>query len=321
MKGNTAILVIGYNRVEKLAKCLEYIESVSSNRNIYIALDGPKGTSIDLAKVESCRRVVSKAKVKMESCTVYFGKENRGCREFMMESITWVARKEEFFIVVEDDVVITKSFVGICDQVKKTDSSSRFSVLCGCTYEDKLGQQSRDIDWFYTYLVNVWGWAVNSRVWEDFLLWSNGKTDIAKTAITLGKRLGLRKSIHVLTCFIYSKRGRINTWDYDFGTFVILGSIKCYSPIKALTTNFGFDLEATHTRNEEPDGLVCTKKVLENSKELAVSINGLEEAFFAKSYQRKMTINIPFRDEYFTQALKGITNLILMWILKRVWKA
>lgn len=320
VKKDTAILVIGYNREDKLERCLRLVKSIAGDRNVYVAIDGPKCSDEDVAKVERCRAIAAEAERDMKRCSVYFEKSNKGCRAFVISSISWVSRHENYFIVVEDDVMISQGFVRMTDEVKRSWPGSEYPILCGCSYEDKLDSNRADGDWFYTGLVNVWGWAVSSKVWIEFLDWSARKKRLTAIAVRLWKKIGITKALHVLTCYIYSEEGRIDTWDYDFATFLILRSVRCYSPVKALTTNLGFGMQATHTRDEEPEGLAKATQVLENSERLVVDLDSLRNAYFAKDYQKEMTVNIPFRREYFTQALKGMARLALGWIQKGIWR-
>jgi glycosyltransferase involved in cell wall biosynthesis len=313
LNSDTPILVIGYNREEKLRSCIQYLRDAAKSRKIYIAIDGPKENEEDIRKVALCREIV-RGKSHESQVDYYLADTNRGCRNFVLEAISWVANKEKFFIVVEDDVFISRGFIDACDDVNRSERFRDHSVICGCVYENRLSRAEKSEDWMYTYIVNVWGWAVSAEVWQKFREWERSEKLSWHIALKTVRRVGLMKTIHLLTCLVYSRRGMIDTWDYDLGVFLVIKGIRCFYPTRSLTTNFGFGVDATHTKSEGPEGLVVSEQIV-NSWD-GYSLLGICK--FAKQYQDQMTFNIPFKKEFFLQGLKALLWLTTAFFLRVV---
>ena len=73
------ILVIGFNRPEKLKMVIEKI--IDENREIYVALDGPRKTNMqDMLKVRECVEIIENYQKKRTINTLY-QQQNLGCKK------------------------------------------------------------------------------------------------------------------------------------------------------------------------------------------------------------------------------------------------
>lgn len=301
----TAVLVIGYNRVRQIKDCLESILPHSNCRSLYIAIDGPKSNEADISRVSSVRRLVYEMTTSTR-CEYLMPAANKGCRDFVLEAISWVAGNESKFIVVEDDISVSPRFFVTCDVLLDRLKEKRLSMICGCTYADRVSRVSNAKGWFTSDIANVWGWATTSEVWADFEGWRSQDKSLAKVFWQILGRVGLRKSIHIFACYIFSVRGLIDTWDYDLCVYMLCNQRVALYPSRAMTTNLGFEASATHTKDSAPIGLASRVDLTWQEE---IEYSSAWGAVIDRRYQKAMTINVPFRNAFFVQGCKGLVYL------------
>ena len=111
MAQEIAVLVIGYQRLENIAKILEIVKKNKIKR-IYISIDGPR--SLDLASVSmnhSIRELIGTFKKNFDGQIIdHYREINRGCAASVISSCNWIFSKEKYAIVLEDDCIPSDGF-------------------------------------------------------------------------------------------------------------------------------------------------------------------------------------------------------------------
>lgn len=167
IKINAPILLIGFNRPDVMRQSFEYIRNAKPAK-LYIAIDGPrqekKGEDV---LVEEVRRIVKD--VDWDCETHYrFNDQNRGAELTVSSAVSWALDKEEYVIVLEDDIIAPISFLRFAEEMliryKNTDnlymiSGGQFSPIEMDNNEDYL---------FANYGHTGCGWATWKRAWSHF---------------------------------------------------------------------------------------------------------------------------------------------------------
>ena len=112
MKKN--LLIISYNRPDKLAEVLKninfnYIKSIFFYNNYY-------KDNIDKENVETCRKLIKN--FKFEGKKYYlFNKKHLDVKNSILKSLDWFFNSSKEGIILEDDIVPSKSFYFFCSSL------------------------------------------------------------------------------------------------------------------------------------------------------------------------------------------------------------
>jgi hypothetical protein len=106
----TPLLVLGYNRPDKL---IQLLKSIGSNppEVLVVALDGPlKNDASDELKVAQCIELV-KSENWSPTVVTRFRTEHLGLRRAVTDAVTWTMNEYGRAIIVEDDVILGPQFL------------------------------------------------------------------------------------------------------------------------------------------------------------------------------------------------------------------
>lgn len=241
----TPVLLIGYNRPSLFKEQLTRLFTTFHVRNVFIAIDGAKRSTVDERKVA---QVVSIAKDFLrqypERVELSYSKKNLGCRKGVERAINWFFTRVEEGIVLEDDCVPDPSFFPYCEiLLAKYRHDERVAMICGTNPLVKLPVTS---SYFFSDQSMVWGWATWKRAWVDYdsvalqarpIVHGHFDTQLAKH--TSSAHIQIIKKVFAR---------EVDTWDYVWYTTNILTGRKTIIPTKNLVANVGFNGQATHTR-------------------------------------------------------------------------
>jgi hypothetical protein len=235
------VLLLGFNRPDKLRRALEPLRTVRPER-LFVAVDGPRADRPDdVAKCAETRKVAEEA---IDwPCQVHrlFRPANLGCRAAVSGAISWAFEQVEELIVVEDDCILDPSFFAMCRTLldRHRDDFGIFNIAAVNFQE---GQWRGDGDYFVSKYPHCWGWAT----WKD--RWRHYSDDLGglNSAFTIHDSEREREYWRL----IYEKcvRGKVDSWAYRW-------TFRCWEqggltllPNVNLVHNIGFDEEGTHTR-------------------------------------------------------------------------
>lgn len=231
----TPILIIGYNRPEiaratlnKVAKSLPY--------KVYFAIDGPKDEKDE--KLVGMVKDIYHLGISGANCVYLENDFNQGPEITITNAITEVFKKEDRLIILEDDVVVSHSFLSFAEQMLDLYANEdRISMISGSNWAERFSCQNQD--YFFAYLGNTLsGWATWKRAWDGFTL----KEDF----IISRKELKNRFKDNRIQNFFYRNyrafsllpRG-INTWDCCWQFKRIKNDKLSIIPRVNLTSNIG----------------------------------------------------------------------------------
>ena len=127
---NTPILVLAFNRVEHLKRCIRSLENLENLQNdIYVSIDGPREQF-----PEETSKVVDYAKSLLKEnriASLRISEKNGGTLHGILGGIDWFFESVAFGLVLEDDLVIAPSLLEFIKQVKSQFLGSEiYSSVC-----------------------------------------------------------------------------------------------------------------------------------------------------------------------------------------------
>lgn len=161
------VLLVAFNRPETTIQVFEHIRK-SRPVKLYIALDGPRKNK--KGEVQLCIAVKKIVENVDWTCEVYFkiNEENKGAEYTVSSAISWVLEKEEYVIILEDDIIAPISFFLFAQEMLKLyKDDPRIFTVTGSNFTPI--QVPGNIDYFFAkYGHSGGGWGTWRRVWRKF---------------------------------------------------------------------------------------------------------------------------------------------------------
>lgn len=245
------ILLLVFNRPDTTRQVFATIRNAKPPK-LYIAADGPRPTREGEAqRCHEVRELVSKVDWPCEVFTL-FRDNNLGCKLAVAGAISWFFEHEEEGIILEDDILAVPSFFRYCDELLAYyRDNPKVAMISGNNFVASYVTVADS--YFFSKYCHIWGWATWRRAWQYY--------DITMQDWPLLKNTSFiqQRSDHNWFFEKYWRsqfdlvfQNKIDTWDYQW-------SFTCWKenwwgilPKTNLTTNIGFDMNATHTKGEVP---------------------------------------------------------------------
>lgn len=165
-KITTPILLIAFNRPDTTSVVFEYIKRAKPTK-LYIALDGARANKPYEDIV--CNAVKDIVERVDWDCEVHYkiNDSNKGAEITVSQAIRWVFEREEYAIILEDDIVAPLSFFKFAQEmlVKYKDDENIASITSNNF--TPMPTPNGD-DYFFAKYGHSWGWATWRRVFSDF---------------------------------------------------------------------------------------------------------------------------------------------------------
>ena len=185
------ILVVAFNRADHVEKVMKSIREYKPER-LYLECDGPRAN-----KDGEKEAVMETQKMMLNSvdwpCDVktLFREENLGCANAVYDAITWFFENEEYGIICEDDIILSKDFFRLCEfLLPRYAKEDRIMQIVSQNHSNR-----KDImnTYVYSWREHCWGWASWARAWK--------KMDFSMSSVP-----SLKSS------FMYKKLGFFEGW-------------------------------------------------------------------------------------------------------------
>lgn len=246
-KIDVPVLCIFFARPEQFAQVFGRIRSVKPS-TLLLWQDGPrKNCPDDIDNIMKCRAIAEG--VDWE-CTIYrnYHDENMGCDPSTHLSHKWAFSIVDKCIILEDDIVPSKSFFYFCKELlDRYENDLRIDRICGQTLYG--GIPDKRYSYFFGRSGSSWGWATWKRTADAW------QTDYAFLEddyyLDLGrKRFGnSRYEISVRTAKKRAAEG-IPYWEHIVGFHTTLNSGLVIYPTVNMIENVGTSANATHAPDE-----------------------------------------------------------------------
>jgi len=235
------VLVTMFNRPGHAARVIAELARVKP-RKIFLAVDGPRpDVATDRAGVEGCRALVSLIDWECEVKT-RFREENMGCREGMIDAVSWFFDHVESGVILEDDCLPHKSFFTYASAVFSAfGDEPRLMQLSGYGHvENPTGSV------YFLPLTSSWGWGTTRKVWREFVRLREGIVEDFEKHPELHARFDLDGSYPYSEMFVRNVQGKVSSWAILFYWFVLRSEGLVAYPPQSLIRNIGFDGTGTH---------------------------------------------------------------------------
>lgn len=236
----TPIVLIAYNRPDKVKRLISRLEQLRP-RTIIFAVDGPKpGNPVEVQKISEVQLQVNNF-TWTDRVETRFRETNLGLKDSVIDAVSHAISQYGQAIILEDDTLPGKKWFPYAEtMLERFRNEATIEHISGYNlvpknFQTLAGSGSR----LSRYPESI-AWATWDRAWEKFdgtFDWGMNAT-IAELSLIVGSRAGAHKWKQN---FADAQSGRISSWAYRWissmwsrGSFVL-------SPNQNLVTYAGFD--------------------------------------------------------------------------------
>jgi len=240
------IILFVYNRPWHLKQTLTSLRQneLAQNSALYIFSDGPKSES-DRKLVDEVREII-KAVDDFKTINIILRDKNLGLANSVISGVSEVIKKYEHVIVIEDDMIFSKSFLEYMNKIlffyqhdMKLFSVSgyNFPISIPSSYKNEI---------YFSPRASSWGWATWQNRWDkaDWNVTDFNNFFIDRDAVrtfNLGGgdlTLMLKKQVE----------GKIDSWAVRWCYAHYKNKAYCAYPTKSFVMNIGTDKSGTHLK-------------------------------------------------------------------------
>lgn len=285
---NVPILYIVFNRLDTVRKTFEAIKAIQP-KDLYIASDGArKEKEGEEKKVQEVRNYILEGINWDCNIHTFFRDKNVGCKYGPADAIKWFFNNVEQGVVLEDDILATKSFFKYCELLlDKYKDSDNIGYICGCTMENCVTVKK---DYFLTTIIDGWGWASWAHVIKDF---NPDYASLQKKDINDIDTIIINKKVKktLLNLSLISANNELDAWDYQMADYMAVHGRYTVFPKKPLVRNVGFIQDSTHT-NMAPEWYT------DKSYELDIVL--YDNPLLDKKYTKKYEASFIYKRSWFS---------------------
>ena len=164
MNDKIPVLVLAFNRADHVEMAMQAIREYKPDR-LYLECDGARlHKQGEKDAVEATRKAMLDAVDWPCEVKTLFRQENLGCAKAVYGAITWFFEREEYGVIIEDDVVVGQGFFRLCEiLLPRYKNDERIMEISAENHYPKLQNANT---YFYTIDFKCWGWASWARAWK-----------------------------------------------------------------------------------------------------------------------------------------------------------
>lgn len=163
----TAVAFFIFNRLDTASRVFAKIREAQPPRLLVIA-DGPRADHPGEAeKCQACRDLIKQVDWDCEVLT-NFSATNMGCGMRPKTGYDWVFSEVEEAILLEDDTLPDNSFFQFAEELLERYRDDRRVMLIGGTNFLPAGLDSSGDSYYFSRMMQTWGWAAWRRTWENY---------------------------------------------------------------------------------------------------------------------------------------------------------
>ncbi len=280
------IALFTYNRPGHLLQCLKSLREneLASKSILYVYSDGKKdgASSEEIKKIEACREI-ARQELWCKEVIVIEQTENLGLARSVILGVTEVINKHGKIIVLEDDLIVSTSFLSFMNECLDAYSGiENIYSVNGFMFPIDIHERST----FLLPYTSTWGWGTWKNKWAAFNSEINEEDKhIIASDHLLKKRFDL--SDYDYTSMLAYKN---NSWGIKWYYSVFIRNGLNIFPTRSLVNHTGNDGSGTnHTRESDPfafDKNTSVTPKIENK--LNLKYLSLYQSFFTKSQTSKI---------------------------------
>ncbi len=250
INGDPSIALFAYNRPHHLEECISGLHknAESSRTTLYCFLDGPRD-GVDILLVEEVRRIASRATSGFLKVHIVERDHHWGLSGNIIDGITQVLKRHEQVVVVEDDLVVSPTFLRYMNRALDLYRSAPgvFSIS-GYNYPQRVFRipAGYPYDAFFVSRHMCWGWGTWRDRWEkaDWQI-----RDYASLSKNESWKRSFRESGLDLPGMLDAQmHGQVDSWAIRWTYTQFIHNAVCLVPVESLVNNMGADGSGIHMR-------------------------------------------------------------------------
>jgi len=227
------ILILGYARTENIWEMINLVNKLGK-RNLYLSLDGPRNEVVANAQ----QKLIDDIKDSKIDIRIRRNMNNQGVAVSVISGIDWFFSREEFGIIIEDDLHFTTDFISWCEWAGEHFSGdSQVFMISGNRF---MGDEVIS----YTHYPQTWGWATWSNRWQKLRPLYSGKPFQISNVVSYVSNFWTGGTLRILSAVT-------DTWDILIAKYMKENSLITVLPPRNLVSNLGADQYSTHTSLEK----------------------------------------------------------------------
>lgn len=244
------IVMISYNRpgFVRLSMNNMVLANGSADHDVFMFIDGPRNNE-DKVKQDEIQAIASSYKKRLPKLTIIRRDSNYGCRRNIVEAISQIISKYGKVIVIEDDVLVSRTFLDYMDKSLDFYEDDKLIWSINAYQSPNLRIPKDYPNDVYLDPVNMcWGWGTWIDRWNqvDFDL-KNWETEKTKPEIV--SRLN-KAGRHLIDMIEAQATGRLKTWDVQCAYHIVKNGLMTIEPKYQLSKNIGFDAAVGGVHND-----------------------------------------------------------------------
>lgn len=240
--GLAPIVLFAFNRPIHTKLTLKALSEAdwADQSDLYIYIDGPRAQS-DNDKILQIMVLAEKVEG-FRSVKVIERSENYGLAKNITEAVTEIINQFNRVIVLEDDIVVSKSFLRYMNNALNYYENTH-KVWHISAFHENINVNDHDRIYF-SRLMRCWGWGTWKDRWQYFhrdvkvIMKSFKPTDIYRFNIDGSENFWYQLQANRI--------GMINTWAIFWYAIIFLNNGLCLSPVISYTKNIGMDGSGEH---------------------------------------------------------------------------
>ncbi|ACL63999.1 conserved hypothetical protein [Anaeromyxobacter dehalogenans 2CP-1] len=233
------------------ARAQQMLASLAANpevrdTQVVVFSDGPRSAA-DAAAVDETRRVVQAAG--LPHLEVVARERNLGLARSVREGVTRLCREHGRAIVLEDDLVLSPTFLEYMNAaLDRYSEDERVYAVSGFQYPVRLRAPE---DAVFLPFISSWGWATWERAWRHLDGEATGRARLLadpalRQRFDLGGRYGFSGMLEDQVS------GRSDSWAILWYLTVFMRGGLALFPARSLVENRGFEAGGTHCPEDAP---------------------------------------------------------------------
>lgn len=281
---NTPILLIIFNRPDKVERLIESLRSIKPTR-IYVSADGPRAeVATDSSRCDLARVALSKIDWPCEIST-NFHPHNTGADFGPEKAINWFFDNVEEGIILEDDCLAHPDFFRfVKDMLELYRINEKIMMVSGNNFQNGISRGEGS--YYFSKYPSTWGWATWKRAWKYYDTKTLGYEDFIKKnkLNTICQSNSEKKYWSKFFSKIHS--GKLEHWDIKWIFAIWNNEGLSITPNVNLVQNVGFGQDATHTFKHDDKMVVKAIGLDKIIQPLAITVNKEADAYLFEHIYR-----------------------------------
>lgn len=256
---NTPILLIIFNRPDKVERLIDSLRTVKPTR-VYVSADGPrKDVPTDNARCASARSALSRIDWPCEVIT-NFHECNTGADFGPEKALNWFFDTVEEGIVLEDDCIAHPDFFRFAqDMLSRYRTNDNIMMISGNNFQN--GIRRGEGSYYFSKYPSTWGWASWKRAWKHYdTKTSDYREFMNKNILDTICQSTIEKK-YWKKFFEKINSGKLEHWDIKWIFAIWNNNGISITPNVNLVKNVGFGYDATHTFKHDDRMVVETGEI------------------------------------------------------------